>query len=97
MRAIDQILTTAELEAIRALVRRSRFAEGAASAQGAATQVQGLKNQQLECSREQITSACCRSIVFVGATLTGIVDASPRSHAAARDLGADGEPLQCSA
>ena len=50
MRAIDQILTTAELEAIRTLVRRSRFAEGAASAQGVARQVKA--NQQLECSRE---------------------------------------------
>lgn len=50
MHAIDQVLTTSELEAIRALVRRARFSDGAASAHGAARQVKA--NQQLECSRE---------------------------------------------
>jgi PKHD-type hydroxylase len=50
MHAIDQVLTAAELEAIRALVARSRFADGAASAHGAAKNVKA--NQQLECSLE---------------------------------------------
>jgi len=50
MHALEQVLTAAELDAVRGIVRRSRFAEGAASAHGAAKDVKA--NQQLECSRE---------------------------------------------
>lgn len=50
MHALDQVLVAGELHAIRDLVKRSHFAEGAASAQGAARQVKA--NEQLECSRE---------------------------------------------
>jgi PKHD-type hydroxylase len=50
MHVIQQVLTAAEIRAIRDLVGRACFADGAASAQGAARQVKA--NQQLECSRE---------------------------------------------
>ena len=50
MHALDQVLIAGELDAIRELVKRSHFAEGAVSAQGAAKQVKA--NEQLECSRE---------------------------------------------
>jgi PKHD-type hydroxylase len=50
MHIIRQVLDAAELQAIRGLIGRSRFADGAASAHGAARQVKA--NQQLECSRE---------------------------------------------
>jgi PKHD-type hydroxylase len=50
MYILEQILAAAELEAIRGLIGRSRFTDGAASAHGAAKQVKA--NQQLECSRE---------------------------------------------
>src|SRR5262245_3695788 len=49
MHVIEQVLTAAELEAVRAIIGRSRFGDGAASAHGAAKQVK--VNQQLECSQ----------------------------------------------
>ncbi len=50
MHVIEQVLTAAELDAIRGLARGARFADGAASAHGAARQVKA--NQQLESSPE---------------------------------------------
>jgi PKHD-type hydroxylase len=50
MHVIEQVLTAAEIRAIRGLIGRSRFADGVTSAHGAARQVKA--NQQLECSRE---------------------------------------------
>jgi PKHD-type hydroxylase len=50
MHVIEQVLTAAEIQAIRGLIGRARFTDGAASAHGAAKQVKA--NQQLECSRE---------------------------------------------
>ena len=49
MHVIEQVLGPAEIEAIRGLVGRSRFADGTVSAHGAARHVKA--NQQLECSR----------------------------------------------
>jgi PKHD-type hydroxylase len=50
MHVIQQVLAAAEIEAIRDLVARARFSDGAASAHGAAREVKA--NQQLESSRE---------------------------------------------
>jgi len=49
MHVIEGVLGAEDLEWIRALVRRSQFSGGSASAHGAAQQVKA--NQQLECSR----------------------------------------------
>lgn len=50
MHMIEAVLDARELEWIRALIGRSRFSGGVASAHGAAKQVKA--NQQLECERE---------------------------------------------
>ena len=50
MHVVEAVLNTEELAWIRALIQRSRFAEGVKSAAGAAREVK--LNQQLECSRE---------------------------------------------
>jgi PKHD-type hydroxylase len=50
MHIVQQVLTAAEIAAVRDLIACARFADGATSAHGAAKQVKA--NQQLECSRE---------------------------------------------